>query len=157
MKYSRLSKEQFESLHQEFINFLATQQITAAEWDTLKTTQPEVVDQELDVFSDLIWEGVLKNVGFIEHFSPQQIHLFKVLEQDIQLISISVQQEGIDVTTPEGYQWLREHLMDDAVTFYRAVKPFSDDKHQDLFKLIQEGGQITKGALFHYFEQLVNG
>ena len=43
MKYSRLSKEQFESLHQEFINFLATQQITAAEWDTLKTTQPEVV------------------------------------------------------------------------------------------------------------------
>ena len=76
MKYSRLSKEQFESLHQEFINFLATQQITAAEWDTLKTTQPEVVEQELDVFSDLIWEGVLKNVGFIEHFSPQQIHLF---------------------------------------------------------------------------------
>ena len=36
MKYSRLSKEQFESLHQEFINFSATQQITAAEWDTLK-------------------------------------------------------------------------------------------------------------------------
>lgn len=157
MKYSRLSKEQFESLHQEFINFLASQQITATEWDTLKTTQPEVVEQELDVFSDLVWEGVLQTVQYIEHFSPQQIHLFKVLDQEIQLISVTVQQDGIDVTTAEGYDWLRANLMEDAVTFYRAVKPFSDDKHLDLFKLIQEGGQITKGALFGYFDQLVNG
>ena len=32
-KYSRLTKEQFEELHEEFINFLATQSITGKEWD----------------------------------------------------------------------------------------------------------------------------
>ena len=36
MKYSRLTKEQFEELHQEFINFLATQSITAEEWKEIK-------------------------------------------------------------------------------------------------------------------------
>ena len=36
MKYTRLTKEQFEELHQEFINFLATQSITADEWKNLK-------------------------------------------------------------------------------------------------------------------------
>ena len=64
MKYSRLTKEQFEELHQEFINFLATQSITAEEWATIKTKQPEVAEQELDVFSDLVWEGVLKSVKY---------------------------------------------------------------------------------------------
>jgi hypothetical protein len=33
MKYKRLTKEQFEALHQEFSNFLATQSIDKAEWD----------------------------------------------------------------------------------------------------------------------------
>lgn len=67
MKYQRLSKEQFEELHQEFINFLATQSITSDEWEEIKTNKPEVAEQELDVFSDLIWEGVLNKVEYIEH------------------------------------------------------------------------------------------
>ena len=54
MKYERLTKEQFEALHQEFSNFLATQSIDKAEWDSIKTNKPEVAEQELDVFSDLI-------------------------------------------------------------------------------------------------------
>ncbi len=62
MKYQRLTKEQLEELHQEFINFLATQSITAKEWDDIKKNKPEVAEQELDVFSDLIWEGVLSKV-----------------------------------------------------------------------------------------------
>ncbi|MBC7440105.1 MAG: hypothetical protein H7250_09000, partial [Flavobacterium sp.] len=54
MKYTRLTKEQFEELHVEFINFLATQSIDKTEWDKIKTEKPEVAEQELDVFSDLI-------------------------------------------------------------------------------------------------------
>ena len=53
MKYRRLTKEQLEELHPEFINFLATQSITAEEWDTLKKEKPEVAEEEIDVFSDL--------------------------------------------------------------------------------------------------------
>ena len=39
MKYTRLTKEQFEELHKEFINFLATQSITAKEWDEIKANK----------------------------------------------------------------------------------------------------------------------
>jgi hypothetical protein len=50
MKYSRLTKEQFEELHPEFTKFLASQQIDKKEWDKIKTEKPEVAEQELDVF-----------------------------------------------------------------------------------------------------------
>ena len=64
MKYTRLTKEQFEELNQEFINFLSTQSITANEWKEIKEQKPEVAEEELDIFSDLVWEGVLSKVDY---------------------------------------------------------------------------------------------
>ncbi|TYB77230.1 DUF6495 family protein [Bizionia myxarmorum] len=155
MKYARLTKEQFEELHQEFINFLATQTISADEWTEIKTNKPEVAEQELDVFSDLVWEGVLSNIEFIEHISPQQIHLFKLKEDHMQLIAIKLK-NPIDLTTKDGFNWLRENLMDEDVEFLQAKKDYSDDKNKDKFQLIQQGGSITKGELFGYLDKLIN-
>ena len=157
MKYTRLSKEQLEELQQEFINFLATQTITAHEWADIKANKPEVAEEELDVFSDLIWEGVLKKVEYLEHISPQQMHLFHLKEKDMQLMAIKLKIDTIDLTTPEGYEWFRNNLLSDDVEFLTANKTYSEDKALDKFKLIQQGGVITKGNLFKYFEKLVAG
>lgn len=155
MKYSRLTKEQFEELHQEFINFLATQSITADEWATIKTKQPEVAEQELDVFSDLVWEGVLKSVKYVEQISAQNIHLFSFKEDHMHVIGIKI--DGpIDVTTKDGFNWLRENLMDETVTFTQGKKDYSEDKNLDKFKLIQSGSAITKGELYEYMNTLIN-
>ena len=88
MKYSRLSKEQFEELNQEFINFLATQSVTADEWSNIKANKPELAEQELDVFSDLVWEGVLTKAEYLENISPQHMYLFHLAEERIELVSL---------------------------------------------------------------------
>ncbi|WP_338733410.1 DUF6495 family protein [Mangrovimonas cancribranchiae] len=155
MKYARLTKEQFEELNQEFINFLATQSITADEWADIKTNKPEVAEQELDVFSDLVWEGVLKQVNYVEHISSQQMHLFHFAEEHMHAIAIKLN-NGIDITTSDGYNWLRENLMNDEVEFQQAKKNYSNDRNADKFKLIQQGSSITKGDLFKFFDNLIN-
>lgn len=155
MKYRRLTKEQFEELHQEFINFLATQSINADEWNDLKENKPEVAEAELDVFSDLIWEGVLKGAKYLEHISPKHMHLFAVYEEYIHVIAVILKNE-VDMTTSEGFNWLRENLMDDKVEFLQAKKEHSEDRNLDVFKLIEQGAIITKGDLFKYFDKLVN-
>jgi hypothetical protein len=50
MKYARLTKEQLEELHPEFINFLATQSIDKKEWDEYA----RLVDEEevIEDYSD---------------------------------------------------------------------------------------------------------
>lgn len=156
MKYTRLSKEQFEEMHEEFINFLATQSITADEWTTLKKEKPEVAEAELDVFSDLIWEGVLNKVEYLEHYSKQQIFLFKIDQVVMSLIGIKVKNDVIDITTTEGYQWLQTNLMTDAVDIYTSKKAIKEDRNKDIFALIQQGANITKGDLYGYFNTLIN-
>lgn len=155
MKYSRLSKEQFEELHKEFINFLATQSITVDEWTEIKKNKPEVAEQELDVFSDLVWEGVLSKAKYLENISPQHMYLFHLEEKEIHLIGLKLKNESVDLTTKEGFTWLRDNLLDDNVELFQAKKKYSDDQQDDKFKLIQQGAFITKGQLFQYFEKLV--
>lgn len=155
MKYSRLTKEQFEELHQEFINFLATQSITHDEWTNLKANKPELAETELDVFSDLIWEGVLNTAEYLEHISAQHMYLFRLGEDNMQAIVVNIKND-VDITTAEGYNWLRENLMDENVEFLQADKAYSDDKNLDIFKMIEQGAVITKGDLFKYFDKLIN-
>ncbi len=155
MKYRRLSKEQLEELHPEFINFLATQSITKEEWDTIKATQPQVAEQEIDVFSDLVWEGVLNKAEFLEHISPNTMNLFELGDKEMSLISVMVGNEDIDITTKNGYAWLQNNLLDESVKLFTATKTYSEDPNADKFNLIEQGAVITKGTLFHYFDDLV--
>jgi hypothetical protein len=156
MKYTRLTKEQLEELHQEFINFLATQSITAAEWETIKRDKPEVAEEELDIFSDLIWEGVLDKVNYLEHFSANQMFLFNIDQVKINLIAVKIEKDDIDIRTPSGYQWLQKNLMDDSVNLYTSSKVLKEDRNKDIFALIQQGAVITKGDLYRYFDNVVN-
>lgn len=154
MKYSRLTKEQFEQLHREFINFLATQSITSDEWTNLKVNKPELAEMELDVFSDLIWEGVLNKAEYLEHISPQHMYLFRLAEDKMFVIALTLKND-VDITTDKGYKWLRENLMDENVEFLQADKDYTDDKNLDKFKMIEQGAVIVKGDLFMYFDELI--
>ncbi len=155
MKYKRLSKEQLEELHPEFINFLATQSITAEEWATLKAEKPEVAEQEIDVFSDLIWEGVLSKVEYLENISEMHMHLFHLTDKEMKLFSVKVLNPEIDLRTQEGFGWFKRNFQSDFVEYLTASKAYTDDKNLDKFQLIEQGAVITKGELYQWFELIM--
>jgi len=155
MKYIRLTKQQLEELHPEFINFLATQSITAAEWANIKETKPSVAEEELDVFSDLVWEGVLNKVTYLENISDQQMHLFHLTPKEMKLISVKVMNPEIDLRSPVGFAWFKKNWQSDFVEYLVAVKAYTEDKNQDKFRLIQQGAVITKGDLYQWFDKII--
>ncbi len=155
MKYRRLTREQLEELHPEFINFLATQSITAGEWTAIKNDKPEIAEQELDVFSDLIWEGVLSRVSYLENISAVQMHLFHCTAKEMKLISVRVHNPDIDLRTEVGFGWFKKNWQSDFVEYLTASKAYTEDPNMDKFQLIEQGAQITKGELFGWFEKII--
>ena len=148
MKYKRLTKEQFEALHQEFITFLATQSIDKVEWDKIKTEKPEVAEQELDVFSDLIWEGVLTNANYLEHFSKNHIFLFHCQEKLIQYIILKSLDTQIDFMNKEGLLWLSDNMFTDVVEMHLGKKEYEDERNKAIFDLISQGAILSDGQLY---------
>ena len=155
MKYTRLTKEQLVELEPEFINFLATQSITEDEWAKIKKDTPEVAEEELDVFSDLIWEGVLSKVMYLENISAQQMHLFQLADKEMKLIAVKVMNPEIDLATEIGFNWFKKNWQSDFVEYMIAAKAYTDDKNLDKFQLIKQGSVITKGELYKWFQSMM--
>ena len=155
MKYTRLTKEQFEELHPEFINFLATQSIDKAEWDKLKSEQPQVAEQELDVFSDLIWEGVLSRAAFLEHFSKNHIFLFQCFETYVQSIILKSLVPETDFLTKEGLQWLSDNMFTETIEIKVGKKEFTEERNTSIFGLIQQGAFLSDGKLYQQINSII--
>ena len=155
LKYKRLTKEQLEELQPEFVNFLATQSITGEEWKNLKEEKPAVAEDEIDVFSNLIWEGVLSKVKYLENISTQHMHLFNCAEKEMKLISVKVMNPEIDLTTTIGFNWFKKNWQSDFVEYLTAAKAYTEDQNVDKFNLIEQGAAITKGDLYKWFETMI--
>ena len=155
MKYARLTKEQFDELHAEFANFLATQTIDKAEWDSIKINRPEVAEQELDVFSDLIWEGVLSRAEYLEHFSRNHIFLFKCFEKDVQSIVLKSLVPETDFLTKDGLQWLSDNMFTENIEMKVGKKVFTEDRNASIFELIQQGAFLSDGQLFTQINTII--
>ena len=157
MKYSRLTKEQFEEMHTEFANFLATQAIDKAEWDQIKIEKPAVAEQELDVFSDLVWEGVLSKTEFLEHFSKNHIFLFQCFDTYVKSIVLKSLVLETNFLTKEGLQWLSDNLFTETIEMKIGKKEFTEDRNQSLFELIQQGSFLSDGQLFKQINGIIEG
>jgi hypothetical protein len=156
MKYTRLTKEQFEELHPEFVNFLATQSIDKAEWDKLKSEKPEVAEQELDVFSDLIWEGVLSRAVFLEHFSKNHIFLFHCFEKHVDSIILKSLVPETDFFTKDGLEWLSDNMFTENIEMKIGKKDFTAERNFSIFELIQQGAFLSDGQLYQQINSIIH-
>ena len=71
------------------------------------------------------------------------------------MIGLKIKVDTIDLTTKEGFGWLRDNLMSDEVELFNADKTLEADKNLKLFELIVQGSNITKGDLYKYLEDLI--
>ena len=156
MKYARLTKEQLEELHPEFITFLATQSIDKIEWDDIKKNRPHLAEQEIDLFSDVIWDKALTNVSYIDHFSKNYIFLFKCIDEVVFSWVVKTNNPQIDFVSADGIHWLAVNLFSNDVEITKGRKDISENRNVALFEIIKQGGIISKGELFNKLDSLIN-
>lgn len=155
MKYRQLTKEQFQSLHKEFAQFLATQSIDAKQWSNIKSETPKVALEIMDVFSDIVWDDVLKKTNYVEHFSEKTINLFKCNNQEIKRIVIKVSGNK-NVLKNDDFTWLLKNPFAKEVEIFKGTKIYNLARNKEIFDLIEKGAFISNGNLFKQFNQLTS-
>lgn len=155
MKYRQLTKEQLSELHNEFANFLATQQIDVNEWETIKIEKPSMADEELNIFSDVVWEDVLSKTEYLEHISKNDINLFKCSSKEIIRIYIKLNDISKSFLDKNDFDWFLKNPVNKSVDYFKASKKYTKERNLELFKLIEMGSVISKGDLFNAISQLI--
>ena len=156
MKYTQLTKEQFEELHEEFAVFLAAQSIDVKEWDTIKKDKPELADKELNIFSDFVWEKVLDKANYLEHFSSDTLNLFKCNESNMQRVVVKVKKEEINLLDEKDFNWFLDNSKDASIEYLKGNKTYSKERNNDIFELIQQGAVVSKGELFEGILKIIS-
>ena len=148
MKYTRLSKEQFESLHEEFTFFLASQSIDKKQWDQIKNLDHKLTDELLDLFSDMIWDQSLDKIIYLENRSDHHLFLFKCEGIQINLILIRVEKNCPSLMQKGYMKWLAKNLLDPRVTIFQSSRSFKETSKEEKFNLMTNGATVTDGKTY---------
>ena len=148
MKYSRLSREQFESLHQEFALFLAAQSIDKTQWNQIKSDNLSLTDELMDLFSDMVWDQSLDKITYLENRSDYHMFLFKCENARIDLILIRVEKDCPSLMDKDYKQWLAKNLSDSRVDIFESSRTFQETLKEEKFKLMNQGAKVSDGETF---------
>ena len=148
MKYSRLSREQFESLHQEFALFLAAQYIDKTQWNQIKSDNLSLTDELMDLFSDMVWDQSLDKITYLENRSDYHLFLFKCENARIDLILIRVEKDCPSLMDKDYKQWLAKNLSDSRVDIFESSRTFQETLKEEKFKLMNQGAKVSDGETF---------
>jgi len=146
-KYRMLSGDELKTLESEFIHFLVVNGITADDWQKLKVDDPSSANKMLVLFSDVIFEGSMRKINFLELRLKNKLHLIQCLDNQMVLVGISGESEETDF---RNSTYISESLNNppDGLSIYTSSKKYEESREQDLFKMIQTGYLISDGDLF---------
>ena len=150
-KYRRLTVEELDEMQQEFIHYLVANGIEAKDWEQLKEKDESQAQLWIDAFSDMVIQKVLEGVKYIEHRTSNESKLFECLTDEIRLIGL--RSEEVDLLDSE--QLAAASLNPGKVELFKGVKKYSKKREDELFELLQAGGEISDGKMYLLLKQMV--
>jgi len=156
MKYRQLTSEQLNEMHEEFAIFLASQKIDVSKWQEIKDTKPEIVEEEINLFSDLVWEKVLGKINYLTHFVGNNLNLFRFDNENINRIVIKCDKDKFDFSNKDDYNWFVNNSKDHTLSYFKGQKAYFKERNTEIFDLIEKGCTMDKGNLYELIYKMIN-
>ena len=146
-KYRLLTREELSEFKKEFIDYLVVNGLTAEDWEKIKIDSPEKANKMLELFSDVVFEGVLRKVTFLDFKSKSSIKSFQCLEDKIVLVGIDTNNESLNLLDVKEVSSFVEKPPK-GLSVYTSEKQYSKGREKELFSMISSGCEIADGSLF---------
>ena len=148
MRYSRLTKEQFESLNHEFSIFLASNSIDSKQWNKFKKSSNDNVDRLLDLFSDLVWDKILSDCEYLEYSTSDQLYLFHTKKRLIDVLILKIDSNLADLNTSNGFKKVLNSLQSDQIDIFKSSKAYTPSRNVFIYNYLKKGAMISKGKRY---------
>lgn len=135
MHYPCLTYAQLESLEKDFVAFLIVNGVEGDTWQSLNETNPSKAQELANLFSQLVWEKVVKETRHVKRISETE-RVFGYLGEDQGVLLIGQQ-------NPSGW------------TFHRANKQWGKSRESEVFALLQQGFERATEQEFNEVSQLL--
>lgn len=142
-KYRLLSDEELKELEEDFVKYLVVNGIDAEQWEQLKQNDADKALRIVDLFSDVVFEKILREILFLDFHSSAYFQSIQCLENKMITVAVERKDPSTDLLNVD----LNSISLDD-VNIYRGEKKYVENREKELFELIQKGYQINQGDIF---------
>lgn len=156
MKYRMLLEEELSILEEDFKQFLIVNGVHNEEWEEMNRTDEAKAIQLVELFSDTVLQKVYEKVRFIEHRTHSSCMVFKLDDDQIQLISINTKHDSTaDLSTPES---IHEAMVKspNELTFFKTAKKYSKERETEIHEMFMHGCVHSSEAFWINLEKVVN-
>ena len=140
--------EELQELEKEFVEYLVVNGITADEWKKIKKDNPSHSDHIIELFSDVVFESIMRKVMFLEFRTSHEVKVFQCLENKLVLVAMQSKVDpDIDFTNTE-YIKNAVHNPPEGLKIYTSEKAYNKVREIEIFEMIRAGASISDGQLF---------
>jgi len=147
-KYRLLNAEELQELEKEFIDFLVLNGITADDWVKVKKDQAKA-DRMVELFSDVVFEKILRQINYLKHVSKSSIKTFHCQEDSIHLIGIDSDDPELDLSSIEI---LKTDSTSKHLKIYQASKSYHPTREEELYRMLESGCLKSDGSVYKMLE-----
>lgn len=146
-KYRLLTIAELQQFEKEFVDYLVINGLTADDWEKTKSNTPEKAEKIIDLFSDVIFEGILRKVKYLDFKSNNSLKSFQCLSDKIILVSLELNDDSINLLDVKEFSQLIENPPK-GIKVYTTEKKYKISREEELFNMINSGCEISDGMLF---------
>ncbi|UTW62256.1 hypothetical protein KFE98_19995 [bacterium SCSIO 12741] len=146
-KYRLLTHEELMEMEQEFVEYLVVNGITAPDWEKMKKEEPAKAKQIIELFSDVVFAGILRKIKFLEFRSEHEVRVFQCLPEKLIQVALECEGEGVDFTQEGSI----EQVLSDPpaeISIYTVEKEYNESREEELFEMIEWGCLVGGESLF---------
>lgn len=147
VQFRRLTGEELKELEKEFVEFLVINGITADDWEKMKKEDKAKAERLVDLFSDVVFEGIFRKTRYLDFFSKNEILSFQCLDERIVLVGIECKNPDIDLTEKGTITSFAAGLPEN-IKIFQTNKPYAKKREVEMFEMTQKGASISNGELF---------
>lgn len=157
MKFRRLTITELKELEGDFVQFLAANTVTGPDWERLKEDKPDKAEELLNMFSDIVFDKIIKGVVYMEYKIKEDIKTFHCLPDKIVMNGLRIEGEtSVDLRDDLPPQELMKQVHDAGAKMqvYSAEKEYRPNREQEVFRMLEGGALISRnGMLFKAIEE----
>jgi len=142
-KYRNLTPDELKSLEEDFIKYLIVNGIDAAEWAKIKDQDSTKAKEITELFSDVVFEKVLRQATYLRHQTLDSLHCFHYQEK--QAVMIGLKSNTGTLSLDENIPTL---LKSGEYELLTGNKGYSQQRELELFQMTLKGAEMSDGAWY---------
>ena len=147
-QYRSLTQGELKELEKEFVDYLIINGFTGEDWEKMKVEAPEKAEKIIDLFSDVVFEGALRKMEYLEHRTSKQLVNFHCKKDEITMVGISIDDDAEGDFTDK--EFLNKALKDSpkGLKIFTKDNPYSKTREMEMFEMIAGGCLPADGKVY---------